>query len=336
MDPRIQKAKQAGYSDQEIQAYLAKKQTIPQSDPIPGVIKAAAPVIGGGLGAAAGSVGGPVGSLATGALGAQGGQALINLLERLSGGPAPQTTSQNSDSLRNAGAMQIAGEGAGRALGFIANPIRGLAGNVAGKIAESTKGINLDELLKLFRGEVGQEGIAPLTKVGADIGMGKEASAALDAMIPRIKEVVSTRTPFLNNMSDVPIQTAQHLKQVIPDWGNVLKTISNGGADEMYAGGVKSPGLTVPKEFNSLLRQKIEEAVPGVKIPNALMHLLYQVPDTLSGLSTILGTQAGRTVRNVGGMVGSLPGKVIPENGGILKYLLQLGLQGGQQNSQSN
>ena len=297
--------------------------TQPQ-DKIPGIVKAAAPVIGGGLGAAAGSVGGPVGSLGMGSLGAMGGQSLMNLIERLTGGPAPENIQQNAESLRNAGGAQLAGEGIGRAAGFLANPIRGLGSMVDEILGGSNKAINLDELLNMFKGNL------PKT-VGEMAGKGPETQTALNELSTRLGQMVHARLPYEGASSNVPVAVANDIKRAIPNLGNLLGSQGGGATVADMYGGLSAPGFEVPKAFGSTLRDAIAQAEPGVKFPNAAMHALYQVPDLLSGLTYLLGRRGGQAARMIGGSVAQIPGKIIPEGGGLLKYLLQLGLQGAQQ-----
>lgn len=324
-----QAAKKAGYGDQEINAYLAQKKVAPGPDRIPGLVKAAVPTGMGILGGLAGSVGGPVGVAGMGALGAMGGQGLINLLERAMGGSAPQTIQQNAESLRNAGGAELLGQGAAGVAGFAANPLRALGGKVTRALADSPAAINLSSLFRDF-----SENLPP--SLGAMAGKAGETTDAVKELYIRLGQMLKSRMPYEGAIDAVPVSIANEIKQQVPKLGNLLSSPAGGTGrfvSDSY-GALASPGFEVPKQFTRVLRNEIEQAVPGVKIPNATMHALYQVPEFLGGLSNLLPGHAGRAVRAVGGTIGGIPGKVIPEGGGLLKYLLPYLFQGVQQQAQ--
>ena len=146
-------------SEGELSQYGLSPQVEDQNakDRIPGVVKAAIPTALGIAGGAVGSVGGPIGSLAAGGLGAMGGQAIINLLERALGGPTPQGVKENVQSLAGAARAQLAGQGIARGAGFLANPIRALSGTVTRGVEKSTETLPIDTLFRTFEKKISGE-----------------------------------------------------------------------------------------------------------------------------------------------------------------------------------
>lgn len=310
----VQRAKQAGYSQQEIDSYLAKSQT---SKPMKTVEETRRgnklPETIGGIG------GGILGGITFGLPGAVVGSSLLggagNLLNDTAAEVAAMRqrqkgTPENIGELGGTfhgggfgetvksgirqGGYELLGGLIGKLLKFGAHPIKSVVDTmVVNPLKKSPKMVNINKIL------------GDLYKKGGDMFsdrlMSSEFPEAYGKLQSNVISSASNKTPHLpaeNIAPGIPqsIGDIADLNVPIAD-ANLLKSNAQRGVAEFY--GEKGPAvIELQKLLATLLKKEIESNAPkSVATGNKIASLMYGLPDILTGLTYGLPWSAGRSVR---------------------------------------
>jgi hypothetical protein len=339
----------------------------PQSR-VPGWAKTALPVGGAILGGVAGTaLGVPTGpgAVASGVVGAglggAAGQSAVHFFESLLGGKPPPTPMKRASEVGQAGldsaGAQLLGHGAGKVLGAIAHPIMPFTNKVTSLLKKSTSRLNMEDLLKQFKGgtipnyiEKGQKSFVDEVLPTFE----KNLKAAINEIQPsRMGNIITQNTQkpvadFIASSKGIaragppiePIRQAGSLNQTLPTMdmnsANLLKSNYQKGANY---NGEQTMYEKLSGDFANIIKRNIEGIEPGVKLPNQIASLLHKVPDALNSL-TYASPQYrfGLLLRRVGSLPAKTIQKMFPYGGGYLNKILPIlmNMQNFPQDKQSD
>lgn len=351
----VQAAKQAGYTDQEIQSYLQQQQQY-KPNLLNNVLSTGGAIGGGLLGGAGGVIAGAAipgadltgvpeaalgyaGGVAGAGVGAGAGNASADFIRGLFGDKTvnPQQTLQNTpEQMAEGAAGQAIGLPMAKGMGIVAHPIANVMGGgvpfikgVDATLGKSAKQIDIGDILGLYKKNV----IPEMEKKG----LGFDATQAFNKMSADMTGATSAYKASPDVMDtgglgmNIPIKQANQLAR------NVQQSVKN-----FYGQSTQNADISARKAFAGLLKDAIHTAEPATKTADKIAHKLYQGPDIANGLLQILSMgrpEAARALQMVGNIPNAITNKVIPANGGYLKKalpsLIQTLLQTNQQQDQA-
>lgn len=275
------------------------------------VLPGAGTVVGAAGGAVAGGYGGRV---AGGGAGRAAGEMGIDYLEDILNKRELSSDVDLGDSFKTGAVSEAIGTPLAKGAGLLAHPIKPLIGRVNKILENSPKTFNITDLISKGR-----------AKIQPDLDRQMVGTKGREALNQTVVDMIGSARERITHTSgkivdDLPISELNDMKRLL------YKNAKEYGRDTG-----KLP-QEVSKKMGRFLKETIEEAEPGVKLPNSIASLLYKVPDLMSTLPYLI---PGLPLRGVGAInkVGSIPFKVaqkaIPEDGGLLQQifpaLFQLG-----------
>lgn len=205
---------------------------------------------------------------------------------------------------------QLLGSGIAKGAGFLTHPIAPFTNMATRALTKSPAMIDIGKFLsdlfsqgtqKFAKNVVGSEFTPAYNKVATDIS----------SAVPELTKHIAGTGQASNVVQNlIPALTANSLKSGLQQ-----------GSKEFY-GAVGPTDIEMRKLAAYLLRQELESAVSGIKVPNAIAAGMHKIPNALEDLTYALPWRTGILARHVGQLPAKAIQKAIPESGGFLNYLL--------------